>query len=151
MRWAVRVGRWTMLAGLGSVGFLFSGCGWWVRPYLGLQVWAEATGPRESSGVGLTYGCWTRFGSRDPALGSNFVSFTRLPGVLSDDLSLSSLTSFRRPFPPFFPPFSSLFLPLIPFLVLVWLVKVSHSRIWKGSKIRRFVSLADDVQRVGLV
>lgn len=66
-------------------------------------------------------------------------------------LSLSSITSSQHPFSLFFSPFLSLFFTLTPFLVQISFVRASHSRIWRSSKVRCSVFLADSVQRKGFV
>ena len=86
-------------------------------------VWAEATGPRECrrSRFGLE---WVGLSSGRGVWPSGQTSSSS-PGYpkFSDDVSLTSVTSFRRPFSLIFSPFLSLILPLIPFLVFVWFVK----------------------------
>ena len=96
-------------------------------------------------GIGFGSGCRIRLSGRTSSSSSD---------CLRDFLATSLSPRQRRLdvlFPSFFPSFPRLFLTLTPFFVQISLVRTSHSRIWRSSKVRRSVFLADGVQRKGFV
>jgi len=114
-----------------------------------------------ADGLGRNWAFWSGVG-----LGLRWLDSVRVAGVrpsgrtsssspgctrFSGDLSLTSVTSFRRPFSLFFSPFLSLLLPLIPFSVFRLVRKGLTLQDLRGFENPTFCLLFPTVYNVGLV